>query len=623
MTPKQKTVIIEQLNFFTAIFFFIFLKPGHSTARYIHTSRLFDLLCAKLQFFCVHAEKHFIRVNYSEFPGSYCEIKKETGLHANDALFEKYRSNSFVRPALNFCGDPRYVLALKKELYNRYTHSRVKTFVFLKNIALPTDYVVFLPVDRENIQNLLSDESQFLPVLILPRSYAFFLDCGGVLRTLGSLVAFPITVCLLAGTFFLRGVTIRPITKKSYSYALDSYPHGVDWNRPYHEFFLYNKSDFHPTKILHVFRSTLTDAKTRDLFQRYYYPSAVWENQKVPARFFLGRILGGMFLTQMAFFCCSMLTGNRRSFFLMPCLATMKMTVEAEIFYAHHHIDVFISRDEFSPLHIIRTIVAQKNQCCSVGFMHGDYTIPGTETSVYLLFDAYGIYGTFYRNFNSPAFELTEPDIIGAGIYGLDKTFSLARKNYVPNIYETIKKTHKILLIVGTYSGNETESCFTKTLLKKYYTEALTATDEFSDYYRIIKPASDELSDEELDDIVRGHDRVIVDRGLWMYKLILASDLTLVIGSTTVGLESLMAGKKVLYYDVYHYPENVYARYSDLLVAFDYATFLRNIRSVIVEDRYLDQETLELIRSKHGYLFDGRVVARFRNLCRSLIRSKG
>jgi hypothetical protein len=321
-------------------------------------------------------------------------------------------------------------------------------------------------------------------------------------------------------------------------------------------------------------------------------------------------------------FCFSVLKKNKKFFFLMPCLATLKMIVEYEIFYAIYDIRVFISRDEYSPLHIIRTLVAQTNQSYSVGFMHGDYTIPGTETSVYVVFDKYGIYGTFYKDFNNSGFTSTPTEIIGAGIYGLDKTFSLAQKNYIPRKYQEIKRTHKIILIVGTYSGNEIDSCFTKTLLKKYYAETLDATDEFSDYYRIIKPASDELSDPELEEIIRGHERVIIDKNLWIYKLILVSDLTLVIGSTTVGLESLMAGKKVLYYDVYNYPENVYAKYSNLLVAFNYEKFFGNIRSVIKEDLYLDPDTLEFIRYTHGYRFDGHIVERFREMCRSLTRSQ-
>ncbi|UUX91672.1 hypothetical protein [Methanoplanus endosymbiosus] len=622
MKLKEKVIVIEQLDVFTSIFYYIFLNKEHPIAYYIHRSHVLDFLYANLHLISSRLEKKFIRLNFNDFLGSYCEIKEETGLYANDTLFGKNNMNIFLNSTLNFCGDARYSLAIKKELYNRYTEKRIKTFVFLKKIANKSDNIVFLPYDSENINNFLSEKNQLLHDPQIPIVYTYLLKFFGDIKIIGSLFIFPLMLFLLSCFFLFKGITFRKISKKKYTYAIDSYSYGIDWKRPYHEFFIYNRNDFNPAKILHVFRSSLTDKKTKNLFQRYHYPSTVWNQQKIPFQFFRSRILMGMFIKQLAGFCFNLIKTSKKTFLLIPCLAVIKITVESEIFYSNYQIHVFMSRDEYSSVHIVRTLVAWKNKSHSIGFMHGDYTIPGIETSTYLLFDKYAIYGTFYKNFNNSGFKSTHTEIIGAGIYGLDKTFFLSQKGYFPQIYKEIKKNYKILLIVGTYSGNNIDSCFTKQLLKKYYSEALMATDEFSDYLRIIKPASDELSDHELNEIIQGHERVIVDKDLWIYKLILVSDLTLVIGTTTVGLESLVAGKRVLYYDVYHYPENVYAKYSDLLVAFNYEHFYKNIRSVIKDDHYLDDNTLELIREEHGYLFDGQVVERFRIMCRSLVNGK-
>lgn len=619
MAENKKIIVIEQLNFFTFVFFFVFLIKEFKSAKYVHTSRFFDFFYAKIQIINKKTNEHFTRINFNDFLGSYCDIKKETGLYVNDALFDKYHSNIYSILTLNFCGNIDYSLAIKKELYNRYTQNRVKTFVFLKKLSDFHEQIIFLPTDCEDIKNFLSEKNRLTVVLLVPDYYLILLKTVDLLKTIGVMILYPFIILLLAGKILLKGISFHRIFKKFYLYGIDTYSYGIDWKRPYHEFFIYNKDDFHPSKILHVFRNSLRDNKTKIKFERYHFPFTTWDEQKVPIRYYISRILGELILKQLKEFIFSMPYTNKKPFFLLPCIATIKMTIESEIFYTWYDVKVFISRDEYSPLHIIRTLVAHKNNNYSVGFMHGDYTIPGIETSVYLLYDKYGIYGPFYEKLNNSGLALCKTEIIGAGIYGLDKTYALAQKKYIPHSYAEIKKTHKIILIVGTSSGNDIDTCFTKKLLIKFYTDILDMTDEFKDCYRIIKPAGDELSDRELQDVKKGHERVITDTELWIYKLILISDLTVVIGSTTVGLESIMAGKKVLYYDVYHYPEHAYAEYSPYLVSFNFNELNKNIKYVLKENNYLHDTTLELIKREHGFRFDGCVTERFREMCRSLL----
>jgi hypothetical protein len=619
MAGKNTIVVIEKLNFFTFLFFLAFLTKQFKTANYVHTSRFFDFIFPKIRMISKRTSERFIRINFNDFLGSYCDIKKETGLYVNDALFDRYRSNIYSTLTLNFCGNSDFSLAIKKELYNRYTQKRVKTFVFLKKLSVFHEQIIFLPTDCEDIKGLLSRKNRLNAILSIPQTYMISLQTADILKTIGIMALYPFLIVILAGTILLKGVSFRSAPKKTFTYGIDTYHYGIDWKRPYHEFFIYNDDDFHHSRILHVFRSPLRDTKTKIKFERYHFPCTTWDKQKVPVKYFISRVLWDLILKQLKEYLFSIPYTNKKPFFLLPSIATIKMTIESEIFYIGYDVKVFVSRDEYSPLHIVRTLVANRNNNFSVGFMHGDYTIPGIETSVYLFYDKYGIYGPFYEKLNNPGFVSCRTEIIGAGIYGLDKTYTLAQGNYVPRSYAEIKKTYRIILIIGTSSGNDIDTCFTKKLLIKFYTDILDLTDEFKDYYRIIKPAGDELSDKQLADVKEGHERVIIDTDLWIYKLILVADLTVVIGSTTVGLESIMAGKKVLYYDVYHYPEHAYAEYAPFLVSRNFEELTKNINYVLKENRYLDNTTLELLKYKHGFRFDGRVTERFRQMCRSLV----
>jgi hypothetical protein len=86
-----------------------------------------------------------------------------------------------------------------------------------------------------------------------------------------------------------------------------------------------------------------------------------------------------------------------------------------------------------------------------------------------------------------------------------------------------------------------------------------------------------------------------------------------------VGLEALMAGKKVLYYEVSGFAGHLYARYSPLLVAFTREELERNLDLILRKGVYLESELLDRIRRDHGLCFDGHVTERFRQMCCELL----
>lgn len=621
VTDKKTIVLIEQLDFITYAAYCLFFKKSVQSAFFVNTGSLFGKFRTVLEkkypgFF---GDLH--QVYHSDFPGSWYNQKEQTGLFVNERLFQRYQNNIFVSSAIKFGKNSCYELAVRKELYSRYTFNRVKTCIFLKRLSEVYDSIIFLPSDGEKIVELLAEDLQPIHNYSSPKYYLHLLNFAALAKVVISAIAFPFILCYLAVTFLVKGVSFDKPEKKQFNYGIDTFSDGIPWRVPYNSFFIYNKSDFHPSKVLHVVRDRLADIRTLEKFNKYHFPCTTWNAQKTPFHFFISQIIVDLVLKQMKQFFMSIFTCNKNPVFFFPSLAVVKMIIEYRIFYCYYDLKVFIARDDYSSLHVVRTLVAHENNAHSVGFMHGDYTLAGIETSVDLLFDKYGIFGTYYLQRHKQGLAFSNPKVIGAGIYGLDKTHALAQKGYIPEKYRDIKKTYKILLIVGgPYNLHETDSCFTKDLMIKFYEDILSLTDEYKDYYRVIKPAGDDRLDEDLKRIASRHERVVVDKSLWTYKIILISDLTICYASCTVGLESLMAGKKVIFYDLYGYQNHAYKDYSPLLVAQTAKALKSNLKSIISDGKYLDPDTLHSIRKVHGLRYDGQIVHRLRQLCRDLIK---
>jgi len=622
MPDNKRVLLIERLSYITYLYS-IFFSGRFDEILFIDTSFLFKWVYKKIEVHHKKFFKNYRQIYHCEFLGSWYDQIDETGIYVNDKLFDKYSNNIFISSLLKFGKDSRYSLAIRKELYNRYTFERVKTFIFFKHLSKKYNHITFLPSDTENIISLLSDNYKPENNYSTPKWFTCFLYVIDYASKFVAVIVYPFILLGIAIKFLLNGISFCKIKRNTYNYGIDTFSQGIPWRVPYNSFFIYNKSDFHPSKILHVVRSDLTDEKTKAIFKKYHFPYAIWNKQKTPIKFVFSRILMDMVLKQTKNIITGLFSSNKNSLFLFPCLAISRLIIETQIFYYHYDVKVFISRDEYSSLHVIRTLVAHENNSHTIGYMHGDATIPGVITQTNILFDKYCIYGDCYRSLHEKGLAFSDCSIIGAGIYGLDKTYRLAKKGYIPEKYKELKKSYKILLIIGgPYNVNDTDSGFTKDLIIQYYKDILNFTDEYKDYYRVIKPAGDDRLDEDLKTIVAGHERVLIDKYFWTYKILLISDLTIGYGPTTVGLESIMAGKKTIYYDLSGYKKHAYQKYSPHLVVKTPEDLKKNLDYLIRENKYLDTDTLELIREEHGFRFDGQVVHRFRQLCRTLLQTK-
>jgi hypothetical protein len=616
----SRILLIEELSVVSFIYLLVFKKKKW-IGFFIHTSNTMNYLC-KISFFLNLLNGKIKKIEFADLPGAFFTAEEEGYQNAVDSLFEKNKNNIYVKTSRDFCKDPLYILALKKEFYNRYAQKRVKTFTIIKYLSekFPNVHIVFVPLDNEEIISQLSDSFVNSSSYTIPENIMIINSLISALKSGFFLVSYPLLLILIAGRFLFRGLVWNPQLKK-YNFALDNFNSGINFKKAYDFFFLYDFKDIHPIKTLQVVRNSFENSsngqKTRAFFKTHHYPYIEQDKIKIPVCVFYSLIYQNFILGSFYFFLKHLFSTGWKSHYLIPSLAVMKMKIDAEIFYYQYDVNVFIAQDEYSPFHIVRTLVAWSHGNSTIGFSHGD-DCHHTAALNYLVFDKFAVWGEFYRNHLEKSLKHSDTVVIGAGPYGMDKTYHWQLKNKVPLRYKSIGENFKIIGIFG--SSFTPELFITKELTIKFYKTVLDLTDQYEEYYRIIKPKGDEFDDPDFRKLLKGHKNVIIEENMWTYRLLPLLDVLICINVTSIGIEGLIAGKKVFYYDVTNNRDHhIYATYSDFLVAFDEEKFHRNLKRYFIEGCYLPQELIDKISRSHGYRFDGNVVNRIRESCMELL----
>jgi hypothetical protein len=616
----SRILLIEELSVFIFIYHVLFRKKKW-TGFFIHTTNTMNYLC-KTPFFSKLLKEKIKKIEFADVPGAYFAAEEEGYQNAVDSLFEKNENNIYVKTCRDFCKDPLYVLALKKEFYNRYAQKRVKTFTMIKYLSekFPNDHIVFVPLDNEEIVSQLSDSFVNCSSYSIPKSVISINSLMSALKAGFFLVAYPVFLVLIAGKFLLRGLEWKPQLKK-YDFALDNFNNGINFKKAYDFFFLYDFKNIHPAKTLQVVRNSFENSsngqKTRAFFESHHYPYIEQDKIKIPAGVFYSLICQNFVLGSFCSFFKHLFSTGWKLHYLIPSLAVMKMKIDAEIFSCQYDVKVFIAQDEYSPFHIVRTLVARNHGNSTIGFSHGD-DCHHTAALNCLVFDKFAVWGEFYRNHLKKSLKYSDTIVAGAGLYGMDKTYHWQLETKIPSKYKSIRHDYKIIGIFG--SSFTPELFITKELTIKFYKTVLDLTDQYDEYYRIIKPKGNEFDNPEFKQLLKEHKNVIIEENMWTYRLLPILDVLICINVTSIGIEGLIAGKKVFYYDVTNNRDHhIYATYSDFLVAFDEEKLHRNLNRYFIEGHYLPQELIEKISRTHGYRFDGNVVNRIRESCMDLL----
>jgi CDP-glycerol glycerophosphotransferase (TagB/SpsB family) len=147
----------------------------------------------------------------------------------------------------------------------------------------------------------------------------------------------------------------------------------------------------------------------------------------------------------------------------------------------------------------------------------------------------------------------------------------------------------------------------------------LELANRYDDLFLILKPKVDHISGQEFDSLIQsvlpeGTDRVAVEKELDTYEMFPISDYMVVTYVSTIGLEGIMADKKVLFFDVSESNQDlVYGSYDENLVSFSKEEFWKSAHWLLEEGCYVPQPVLEKIVRLHGLCFDGKVTRRFKD----------
>ncbi|MFA4859115.1 hypothetical protein [Methanoregula sp.] len=612
MVKRNTILFVEKVNLINLLYIFFF---GRSFQKilFVSQNRLIEKIQPGINRILNIQKLQMNKVRYGDIPGSDFDVREETYLRSDD-FFDRYQNNIFTTMCVDFCKNPLFEVAVRKEFLLRYTTLRMKTHVFLFYLSEQCDEITFIPVDNENFFSILSQKYRpnkpyFIPV--------FFQVKNSICKTVSdilSFIAIPLVVSVLGLYVLKRGITVSKPEKKISDFGLDVQSSGLMNDRGLHSdgtFFLYDAHEFHPSKILHVIDGRITDNNARASLEKFGSPYIELGTLKVPLSY-AGRRIGIDFIVKNSFFALRWIfSRNKRSSFLVPSFIVMKMTMDAEINSEYLDIHVFISRDDYSTVHIVRTLVARKNGNRTVGFQFADYS--DHDLLSHIVYDKYALWGEFHREFHEKALQYSETEIIGANLYGSDELFRLIKTGYIPHKYEDLKKNHRIVAILS--SGYHPELFLTKEITMEFYKTILEKTSSYPDVIRVIKTKRSEYVTQELRDLIKGYQNVLIEEELSTYNFLPVADLVVCIWSSSIGLESIMAGKKVVYYDRTDNWRHPYAHYNPYLVAFTPEDIDKNLERILQDHEYLNPAIIEKIQEYHGYRFDGKVTERFKAMC--------
>lgn len=611
---KNRILVIEKLYLLSLLYFVLcskkFKKAYYFSEAPFLNSSLMGAILSRL--------KKLERLRYKDFPGAYFQVQKESAVNANDKFYDGIRkNNAFIDSLLKFKNDSRVELSLRYLLLQEYTVHRVKAYFFLKRIIEKNNYLaVFVPLD--NI-----DFSQYISTSLIPLKEQYSVPASIMMlnklkEAISRIRVFTYALKQIVALLVYRGITFRKINKKEFTIAFDILKYGIHWNDTYHEAFLYGDEPFRPEKILHVIRDRTTDEKTIKYFEEKSYPYVEFGRIKIPISYFIRRVLLDYYF--------KMILKNFLKFFTSPSQHTRAIaavaidTILTEIFYAQHDIKVFVARDEGFHTHILRTIILNESGGKTVGFVHGDDCLV-TTANAYICFDYFCLWSEFHKNLLRKGLNYTRNvETIGPGIYGLDRAYKYLKENKIPEWYNSVKQEYKIITVFG--SSFNPDLFITKELVLYFYRTVLSLLKKHEDVFIVIKPKGSEFKNEEFQKLLAGYERVRLEdgRNTLTYELIPISDLMICINCSTVGIEGMAAGKRVLYFDVTNFEAHPYRKYNEHLVSFTPEDLYKNVNWVL-EGNYLHVEELERIRTEHSLKFDGKTTERFKNVIRKALPS--
>ena len=585
--------------------------------------------------------------DYSQIANNVYHDVVRDAYELTEEVYEKIAKEGLVLRLLRkINNNSKLELSIKKQIID-YIEISVFNIYCLNEIASShssNSNVSFLPYNLF-LYKEIEEKLYSCRVPLLWRTYLFSIEYSSRLYK-------PILfICqLLIQLVFVRGITLNQVSTVKYNigFGVVGQYHSEELKKAYNNTFIYDRNDFLPSKILHVFDSNRASRESKDYLDKIDVEIGDYNREKVPLAYFVGTIIKYlMFLAiSLPLF---VLHTKRYSVFIISTMRTIHDLFFMEIFYNHYHVKVHITRDDYSHRHVVRTVVLNERNGKTIGFMHGAMQ-DHRNIYAYLFLDSYCIWGKINEIFQKHFFEhVNKLEIIGA--YRSDYVY-----NYFPGSetgeIESLKEHYKIVSVFGDTCEDLNPVKFNRNLLRDSLSEffgrhsddpvtrvsakPLNALVEFishikiliekhKDAYFIIKTKKrGKILTDKYRLLLRGlsHRYLILESAFPTYSLIGLSDLVVSM-SASVDVESFCSGTKTIFYEPYNDRSKIFPiqkhveKLTDLIFCHNRKDLVDSTAKIL-NGEYLDKKTEAQLTELLGFKFDGKGVARLREAIRSL-----
>ncbi len=638
----KKVLVIEKLNLMT----FIMIHPFILFYDEVLCTQITPFLKLRAMAWVVSASGCKI-FDYRQQSTDYlCSMVKET-YDLTEKIYEKIAKEGLILKLLRkINSNSKLELSIKKQLIS-YIENGVFNIYCLNRIIsshFPNSNVSFLPYNLF-LYKEIKEKLYHCRVSLLWLTYLYFIEYSSRFYK-------PILfICqLLIQLVFVRGITLsqKHVVKYDIGYSVVGQYHAEDRKREYNNTFIYDENDFLPSKILHVFDFNQASRESKDYLKKIDAEIGDYYCEKMPLAYFVGTII--KYLTFFAIsFPLFVFNPKRYSVFIISTMRTIHELFFMEIFYNHYHVRVHVTRDDYFPRHVVRTVVLNERNGKAIGFMHGA-SLMHRNVYAYLFTNSYCIWGKANEMFQGHFYEHVDKlEIIGA--YRNDYVYSCLPGDGMGEI-KSLKKHYKLVSVFDDISEELNPVQFNKKLLKNSLGEffcrhgddmvtRITLTnrrtlEEFVSHIKVLiekhKDAYFLIKTKKRGKILTDRYRqlfkdlspryLILEHSLPTYKLIGFSDLA-ISQSSSVAVESFCSGTKTIFYNHCNDKGKMYPLQKHI-EKFTKLIFCHNRRDLldstekILNGEYLDKRTEEQLIELLGFKFDGKGIARLRDAIRKL-----
>lgn len=439
-----------------------------------------------------------------------------------------------------------------------------------------------------------------------------------------ALIIFP----LLPAGYILknaRRITLRKINPKSFEIAMpilwgfhegDIITSGVKWAQD--DGYLYN-DQIRPGQIIHIFnywRSPPdTEAKYKSLMDKRDIPYIEKKNYKINFRLFL--CFAKIQLKIIWYLGANKFYHNKLSY-IWYSIKIIYWMLEEYLEFSNVDYRVELIRNDYSPGHIVKTILCNQNGKKTIGIQHGNtcgqYVMPSL---CYVHFDKYCIFSDRHLELHSPFWN--EVPLAKTGNYRIDYLVKLANNQRllasIKNRQMALYGSKKYIVLILFPNPSE------YSLMEKW-NEVYSALSELNtlglDCHVFLRfRDSKQLENSHLrrfKELPNKDRRIIIDlANFTTYELMAISDVVITSSHSSGMIDAVSINKKAFTFDYMGTAKYCFGKYGKDLILNTRDDVLNIFKGLENNFRGYDCNW-ELLRKEYNYYYDGRCLERLQKV---------